>query len=100
MQLGGVGKSNGLVLELNFAGQIINLDLSSELFILLLNLFISLFIHVHLFMIFITQTSTGTMIKHLPQEQMFVIEATHLENHFLLSSGFAMLMLVEDVLIS
>ena len=62
--------------------------------------FISLFIHLHLFMIFITQTSTGTMIKHLPQEQMFVIEATLLENLFLLSSGFVMLMSVEHVLIS
>ena len=34
------------------------------------------------------------------QEQMFVIEATLLENHFLPSSGFALLMSVEDVLIS
>ena len=51
-------------------------------------------------MIFITQTNTGTMVKRVPQEQMFVIEATLLENHFLPSSGFALLMLVEDVLIS
>ena len=51
-------------------------------------------------MILITQTSTGTMVKRVPQEQMFVIEATLLENHFLPSSGFAMLMSVEDVLIS
>ena len=51
-------------------------------------------------MIFITQTNTGTMVKHVPQEQMFVIEATLLENHFLPSSGFALLMSVEDVLIS
>ena len=27
-------------------------------------------------MIFITQTNTGTMVKRVPQEQMFVIEAT------------------------
>ena len=26
--------------------------------------------------IFITQTNTGTMVKRVPQEQMFVIEAT------------------------
>ena len=51
-------------------------------------------------MIFVTQTSTGTMVKHVPQEQMFVIEATLLENHFLPSSGFAMFMSVEDVLFS
>ena len=51
-------------------------------------------------MIFITQTNTGTMVKRVPQEQMFVIEATLLQNHFLPSSGFIMLMLVEDVLIS
>ena len=51
-------------------------------------------------MIFITQTNTGTMVKHVPQEQMFVIEATLLENHFLPSSGFVMLMSVEDILIS
>ena len=51
-------------------------------------------------MILITQTSTGTMVKRVPQEQMFVIEATLLENHFRPSSGFAMLMSVEDVLIS
>ena len=47
--------------------------------------------------IFVTQTSTGTMMKHVPQEQMFVIEATLLANHFLPSSGFAFLMLVEDL---
>ena len=51
-------------------------------------------------MILITQTSTGTMVKRVPQEQMFVIETTLLENHFLPSSGFVMLMSVEDVLIS
>ena len=51
-------------------------------------------------MIFVTQTSTGTMVKRVPQEQMFVIEATLLENHFLPSSGFVMLMSVEDNLIS
>ena len=51
-------------------------------------------------MIFVTQTSTGTMVKRVHQEQMFVIEATLLENHFLSSSGFALLMSVEDVLIS
>ena len=51
-------------------------------------------------MIFVAQTSTGTMVKHVPQEQMFVIEATLLLNHFLQSSGFALLMSVEDVLIS
>ena len=51
-------------------------------------------------MIFITQTNTGTMVNHVPQEQMFVIEATLLENQFLPSSGFAMLMSVEDILIS
>ena len=53
-----------------------------------------------LLMIFVTQTSTGTMVKRVPQEQMFVIEATLLENHFLPSSGFPLLMSVEDVLIS
>ena len=51
-------------------------------------------------MIFITQTNTGTMVKRVPQEQMFVIEATLLENHFLPSSEFVMLMLVEDFVIS
>ena len=50
--------------------------------------------------IFITQTNTGIMVKRVPQEQMFVIEATLLENHFLPSSGFVMLMSVEDNLIS
>ena len=49
LQPAGVGKLNGWVLELNFAGQIIILNLSSDLFIPLLNLFISLFIHLHLF---------------------------------------------------
>ena len=39
------------------------------------------------------------MMKRVPQEQMFVIEATVLENHFLPTSGFALLMLVVDVLI-
>ena len=53
-----------------------------------------------LIMIFVTQASTVAMVKRVPQEQMFVIEATLLENHFLPSSGFALLMLVEDVLIS
>ena len=53
-----------------------------------------------LIMIFVTQVSTVAMVKRVPQEQMFVIEATLLENHFLPSSGFALLMLVEDVLIS
>ena len=56
--------------------------------------------HLQKIMILITQTSTGTMVKRVPQEQMFVIEATLLENHFLPSSGFAMLMSVEDFLIS
>ena len=51
-------------------------------------------------MIFVTQTSIGTMVKRVRQEQMLVIEATLLVNHFLPSSGFALLMLVEDVLIS
>ena len=54
----------------------------------------------HVILIFVTQTSTGTMVKRVPQEQMFVIEATLLENHFLPSSGFALLMSVENVLIS
>ena len=53
-----------------------------------------------LIMIFVTQASTVAMVKRVPQEQMFVIEATLLENHFLPSSGFALLMSVEDVLIS
>ena len=53
-----------------------------------------------LIMIFVTPASTGAMVKRVPQEQMFVIEATLLENHFLSSSGFALLMSVEDVLIS
>ena len=48
-------------------------------------------------MIFVTQTNTGTMVKRVPQEQMFVVEATLLENHFLPSSGCALLMLIEDV---
>ena len=48
-------------------------------------------------MIFVTQTNTGTMVKRVPQEQMFVVEAILLENHFLPSSGFALLMLIEDV---
>ena len=52
------------------------------------------------FLIFLTQTTTGTMVKRVPQEQIFVIEATLLENHFLPSSGFVMLMSVEDVLFS
>ena len=51
-------------------------------------------------MIFVTQTSTGTILKRVPSEQMFAIEGTLLENHFLPSSGFVMLMSVEDVLIS
>ena len=51
-------------------------------------------------MIFVTQTSTGTMVEHLPQEQMFVIETTLLGNRFLPSSGFVMLMSVEDDSIS
>ena len=38
--------------------------------------------------IFIAQTNTGTMVKRVPQEQMFIIEATLLENHFLPFSGF------------
>ena len=53
-----------------------------------------------LIMIFVTQASTVAMVKRVPQEQMFVLEATLLENHFLSSSGFALLMSVEDVLIS
>ena len=44
-------------------------------------------------MIFIKQTNIGTMVKRVPQEQMFVIEATLLENHFLPSSGFVVLRL-------
>ena len=51
-------------------------------------------------MIFISQTNTGTMVNRVPQEQMSVIEATLLENQFLPSSGFVMLMSVEDILIS
>ena len=39
LELAGVGKLNGWVLESNFA----------DLFIILLNLFVSLFIHLHLF---------------------------------------------------
>ena len=38
LELAGVGKLNGWVLESNFA----------DLFIILLNLFVSLFIHLHL----------------------------------------------------
>ena len=53
-----------------------------------------------IFRIFITQTSTSTMVKHVPQEQMFVKEVTLLENHFLPSSEFVMLLLVEDFVIS
>ena len=51
-------------------------------------------------LIFITQTNTGTMVKRVPQDQIIEIEATLLENYFLPSSGFVMLMLVGDVLIS
>ena len=51
-------------------------------------------------MSFVTQTSNGAMVKRVPQEQMFAVEATLLENHFLPSSRFVMLMSVEDVLIS
>lgn len=51
-------------------------------------------------MIFITQTNTGTIVKRAPHKQMFTIEVTLLENHFLPFSGFVMLKLVEDVLIS
>ena len=40
------------------------------------------------------------MVKRVSPEQMFAIEATLLENHFLPSSGFALLISVEDVLIS
>ena len=40
------------------------------------------------------------MVKRVPQEQMFLIEATILENHFLPFSGFALLMSVKDILIS
>ena len=68
--------------------------------LLLINDRIVKFLLLLLLLFFVTQTSTGTMVKHVPQEQMFVIEATLLENHFLPSSGFALLMLVEDVLIS
>ena len=50
--------------------------------------------------IFVTQTSSGAMVKRVSQEQMFAIEATLLEDHFLPSSGFALLISVEDVLIS
>ena len=50
--------------------------------------------------IFIAQANTDTMVKRVPQEQMFIIEATLLENHFLPYSGFVMLMSVEDILIS
>ena len=50
-------------------------------------------------MIFIPQTNTVALVKHVPQEKMFDIEATLLENHLLPSSGFFMLMLVGDVLI-
>ena len=49
LQVAGVGKLNGRVLELNFAGQFVNIKSLSELFIILMNLFISLFIHLHLF---------------------------------------------------
>ena len=51
-------------------------------------------------MIFITKTNTGTMVKRVPQKQIFAIEATLLENIFLPSSGFVMLVSVGDVLIS
>ena len=51
-------------------------------------------------MVFVTQTSTDTMVKRVRQEHIFVIVSTLLEKHFLPSSGFVMLMLVEDVLIS
>ena len=49
LQLEGVGKLNGWVLELNFAGQIINFKFLFWIFILSLNLFISLFVDLHLF---------------------------------------------------
>ena len=33
-------------------------------------------------MIFVTQTNTGTIVKHVPQEQRLTLEATFLENYF------------------
>ena len=45
-------------------------------------------------MTFVTQTNTGAMVKRVPQEQMFAIEAALIENHFLPSSGFVVLMFV------
>ena len=51
-------------------------------------------------MIFMTHTNTGTMVKRVPQEQMFDIKLTLLADHFLLSSGFVMLISLGDVLIS
>ena len=40
------------------------------------------------------------MVKRVPQEQMFVIEATLLQNHYLPYSGFVMFISVEVVLTS
>ena len=54
LQVAVVGKLNGRVLELNFAGQFVNIKSLSELFIILMNLFISLFIHLHLFIYLFT----------------------------------------------
>ena len=48
-------------------------------------------------MILITQTNAGAMVKRVPQEQMFAIEAALLENHFLPSSGFVVLMFVIQI---
>ena len=56
------------------------------------------FIALFLYRIFVTQTNTSTMVKHVPEEQMFDIKHVFLENHFHPPSVFVMLMLVGDVL--
>ena len=40
------------------------------------------FIALFLYRIFVTQTNTSTMVKHVPEEQMFDIKHVFLENHF------------------
>ena len=63
LQVAGVGKINGWVLELNFAGQFVNIKSLSELFIILMNLFISLFIHLHLFIYSLIYLSLNEFCK-------------------------------------
>ena len=54
LQLAGVGKLNGWLLELSFANQIINCCSKLDFKKLFLDLFISLFTHLHLFIYSLT----------------------------------------------